>query len=200
MPFSGGVPRPTFRAAPLLLLLQSALVAPMSITPLTGRTRSFDVTFRRDGEEHVLRVPEGMPILQAAEAAGLMPTSECRRGNCLSCVATVVSGAPFSLRVSDSTALCELAKDAQLVPLCSAFVTGPNLSMDLDDGPSKAWDLQYREQFASDPAPLSETVPAAGPALSPWAVFSSIDDSAKAGFGGRDVQWGDREECMEDGD
>ena len=137
MPFCGGVARPTFRAAPLLLLLQSALVAPMSITPLTGRTRSFDVTFRRDGEEHVLRVPEGMPILQAAEAAGLMPTSECRRGNCLSCVATVVSGAPFSLRVSDSTALCELAKDAQLVPLCSAFVTGPNLSMDLDDGPSK---------------------------------------------------------------
>ena len=46
MPFSGGVARPTFRAAPLLLLLQSALVAPMSITPLTGRTRSFDVTFR----------------------------------------------------------------------------------------------------------------------------------------------------------
>ena len=80
------------------------------------------------------------------------------------------------------------------MPLCSAFVTGPNLSMDLDDGPSKAWDLQYREQFASDPAPVSETVPAAGPALSPWAVFSSIDDSAKARFGGRDVQWGDREE------
>lgn len=70
-----------------------------------------------------------------------MPTSECRRGNCLSCVATVVSGAPFSLRVSDSTALCQLAKEAQLVPLCSAFVTGPNLSLDLDGGPSKAWDL-----------------------------------------------------------
>ena len=55
-----------------------------------------------------------------------------------------------------------------------------DLDDDLDDGPSKAWDLQYREQFASDPAPVSETVPAAGPALSPWAVFSSIDDSAKA--------------------
>jgi len=77
-----------------------------------------------------------------------MPTSECRRGNCLSCVATVVSGAPFSLRVSDSTALCRLAKEAQLVPLCSAFVTGPNLSMDLDGGPSKAWDL---------PGPLVES-------------------------------------------
>ena len=66
MPFAL-VARPTLRAARLLLLLQSALVAPMSITPLTGRTRSFDVTFRRDGEEHVLRVPEGMPILQAFE-------------------------------------------------------------------------------------------------------------------------------------
>jgi len=123
-----------------------------------------------------------MPVLQAAEAAGLMPTSECRRGNCLSCVATVVSGAPFSLRVSDSTALCQLAKEAQLVPLCSAFVTGPNLSMDLDGGPSRAWELQYREQFASDPAPAP--VPPPGPSLSPWAVFSSIDDSAKARLGG----------------
>jgi len=162
----------------------------MSIVPLPPvGTRSWDVKFRRDGEEHTLRVPEGMPVLQAAEAAGLMPTSECRRGNCLSCVATVVSGAPFSLRVSDSTALCRLAKEAQLVPLCSAFVTGPNLSMDLDGGPSKAWDLQYREQFASDPPPV---VPATYPSLSPWAVFSSIDDSAKARLGGRDVQWGDR--------
>ena len=80
-----------------------------------------------------------------------MPTSECRRGNCLSCVATVVSGAPFSLRVSDSTALCRLAKEAQLVPLCSAFVTGPNLSMDLDGGPSKAWDL--RGPLVDSPAP-----------------------------------------------
>jgi ferredoxin len=140
MRFSGGVARPTLRAVPLLLLLQNALVAPMSIAAPTGGTRSFDVTFRRDGEEHTLRVPEGMPILQAAEAAGLMPMSECRRGNCLSCVATVVSGAPFSLRVSDSTALCQLAKAAQLVPLCSAFVTGPNLSIDFDGGPSKAWD------------------------------------------------------------
>ena len=47
--------------------------------------------------------------------------------------------------------------DAQLVPLCSAFVTGPNLSMDLDDGPSKAWDLQYREQFASDLSAVQAT-------------------------------------------
>lgn len=73
-----------------------------------------------------------------------MPTSECRRGNCLSCVATVVSGGPFSLRVSDSTALCDMVKEAQLVPLCSAYVTGPNLSMDLDGGPSRAWELPGR--------------------------------------------------------
>jgi len=85
---------------------------------------------------HVLRVPEGEPILAAAEAAGLLPTSDCRRGNCLSCVATIISGAPFSLRVADSTALCQLAKQAQLVPLCSAFATGPSLELEVPACPS----------------------------------------------------------------
>ena len=93
-----------------------------------------------------------------------MPTSECRRGNCLSCVATVVSGAPFSLRVSDSTALCRLAKEAQLVPLCSAFVTGPNLSMDLDGGPSKAWDLPGALVDSPAPPTLLRQRPVSQPA------------------------------------
>ena len=65
--------RPTLRVVPLLLLLQGALVAPMSIAAPTGGTRSFDVKFRRDGEEHTLRVPEGMPVLQVAR----LPTA-CR--------------------------------------------------------------------------------------------------------------------------
>ena len=65
--------RPTLRVVPLLLLLQGALVAPMSIAAPTGGMRSFDVKFRRDGEEHTLRVPEGMPVLQVAR----LPTA-CR--------------------------------------------------------------------------------------------------------------------------
>ena len=65
--------RPTLRVVPLLLLLEGALVAPMSIAAPTGGTRSFDVKFRRDGEEHTLRVPEGMPVLQVAR----LPTA-CR--------------------------------------------------------------------------------------------------------------------------
>ena len=65
--------RPTLRVVPLLLLLHGALVAPMSIAAPTGGTRSFDVKFRRDGEEHTLRVPEGMPVLQVAR----LPTA-CR--------------------------------------------------------------------------------------------------------------------------
>jgi hypothetical protein len=74
MACSCGVERPTLRVVPLLVLLQSALVAPMSIT--TGGTRSFDVKFRRDGEEHTLQVPEGMPVLQVARS----PTA-CRSPN-----------------------------------------------------------------------------------------------------------------------
>ena len=67
MACSCGVVRPTLRLVPLLLLLQGALVAPMSIVPLPPvGTRSWDVKFRRDGEEHTLRVPEGMPVLQVA--------------------------------------------------------------------------------------------------------------------------------------
>ena len=65
--------RPTLRVVPLLLLLQGALVAPMSIAAPTGGTRSFDVKFRRDGEEHTLRVPEGMPVLQVARLPTATP-------------------------------------------------------------------------------------------------------------------------------
>ena len=101
-------------------------------------------------------------------------------------MATVVSGAPFSLRVSDSTSLCTLAKDAQLVPLCSAFATGPNLALELDDGPARAWELQFREQFAPEPTQPAEPSRDGQP-LSAWANFSTIDEKGKRAYGGKDV-------------
>jgi hypothetical protein len=67
-----------------LLLCRTVVVSALSVSK-SSRVSFWDVKLWREGVEHVLRVPEGMPVLQAAEAAGLMPTSECRRGNCLSC-------------------------------------------------------------------------------------------------------------------
>ena len=115
------------------LTLLFALPLATAALSVGAQPRYWDVKLRGDGVEHVLRVPEGKPILRAAEQAGLMPTSECRRGNCLSCVAEVLEGAPFSLRVSEHTALCQVAKDANLIPLCSAFATGPGLVLALDE-------------------------------------------------------------------
>lgn len=135
------------------------------------RTRVWDVRFLRDGVEHMLRVPEEVSVLRAVEWAGLMPSSDCRRGNCLSCVAEVLEGAPFSLRVSDHTSLCQEVRDANLVPLCSAFVTGPGVTLELDEA-GRAWDLQHREQFQpSTPAPPT---PEPSEELSPWSVFSEV--------------------------
>ena len=53
------------RVVPLLLLLHSALTAAMTV--VQGGARSWDVNFRRDGVEHTLRVPEGVPVLQVPQ-------------------------------------------------------------------------------------------------------------------------------------
>ena len=98
--------------------------------------RSWSVTLRRGAETHQLDVRESEPVLVAAEKAGLLPASSCRRGNCLSCAARVIDGAPFSLQVDENTALCEEAHSEGLVLLCSAYACGPGLVLEVSDGPS----------------------------------------------------------------
>ena len=95
----------------------------------------YDVDVRTaDGEWHTLRgLDESTSVLAAAEAAGLLPGSDCRRGRCFSCAARVLSGAAFSLRVKDSTALCREAHDSDLVLLCSAYACGPGLALEMDN-------------------------------------------------------------------
>jgi ferredoxin len=48
--------------------------------------RVWPVTMIRGAERTVLNCMEGRPILASVERAGLLPNSDCRRGNCLSCV------------------------------------------------------------------------------------------------------------------
>ena len=60
--------------------------------------------------------------------------------------------------------------------------------------------MQFREQFSADPQPVPEGTDAqplrqcspgnpegCSPGVSPWAVFSSIDDTEKAQYGGQGV-------------
>ena len=123
--------------APMLLLLFPPCAAAFSAT-----AKAWDVVVHRAGEKYQLSVPENQPVLAAVEAAGLLPGSECRRGRCLSCAARVTAGEPFSLRVASDTALCEAAHAEDLVLLCSAFVCGPGLELELGlEG--EAWEIQH---------------------------------------------------------
>ena len=111
------------------------------------------------GREHVLQVRETQSVLSAIEAAGLLPGSDCRRGRCLSCAARVTGGQPFSLQVASDTALCELAhsRPHNLVLLCSAFVCGPGVELELGcEG--EAWEVQHSIRWQSD-APLPQPLP-----------------------------------------
>lgn len=135
----------------LALLLAAA-------APLAHALRVYDVKLHRDGAVHTLRVPDNVPVLHAVEAAGLLPGSDCRRGNCLSCAARVRCGNPFSLRVADDSALCEEAHVEGVVLLCSSYVSGPGLELDLD-ADELAWDIQHRKRFSRDavtPPPIEE--------------------------------------------
>ena len=147
------------RVNPVTMSSLSALrVNPVTMSSLSNAERSWDVTVNRDGQRHTLRVSESEPILVAVERAGLLPSSECRRGNCLSCAAQVVSGAPFSLRVEGCTALCDEAHLQGLVLLCSAYAVGPDLEVALGyDG--EAWEVQHSTRWRPDAPPLPPKAP-----------------------------------------
>ena len=109
--------------------------------------RHWDVVLRRGSERHVVTVDETTPVLKAVEEAGLLPQSNCRRGNCLACAAQVVAGKPYTLQVSDDTALCSEAHAEGLVLLCSAYASGPGIELELDQE-WRALDIQYSGRFA----------------------------------------------------
>ncbi len=126
---------------------------------LLAAALSWDVNVIRGAERFVLRVPENEPLLTAVERAGLLPGSDCRRGNCLSCAARVMRGSPFSLRVASDTALCEEAHSQALVLLCSSYATGPGLELRLGcEG--EAWELQHMQRWRRDCPPPEPVGPA----------------------------------------
>ena len=115
---------------------------------LSGRIFDVVVSLEGGANRQTLKVHESQSILSAVERAGLLPTSDCRRGRCLSCAAKIVSGAPYSLRVASDTALCDLAHARGLVLLCSAFATGPGLEIELG-AEAEAYKIQHEERWRS---------------------------------------------------
>ena len=132
------------------LTIATLLLSPSALAlATTGATsgRRWDVVLRRGSERHVVTVDENTPVLAAVEEAGLLPQSNCRRGNCLSCAAQVVAGSPYTLQVGDMTSLCSQAHAQGIVLLCSAFATGPGLELELDQE-WRALDIQFSGRFA----------------------------------------------------
>ena len=168
------------------MALWGLTILPLAATLTTApASRYWTVSMLRGAERHQLRVPENEPLLTAVERAGLLPSSECRRGRCLSCAARVLEGAPFSLRVDGCTALCDEAHAEGLVLLCSAFAVGPGLELELGCE-SDAWDTQYRKRWTEDidvpepplgPRPIQYRVPDDAPTLLERCV--EMPDAAK---------------------
>ena len=128
------------------------------LSMVVSTDRAWDVTVLRGAEKFSLRVQEQEPILTAVERAGLFPGSECRRGNCLSCAARVVAGAPFSLRVDGCTALCEEAHGLGFVLLCSSYAVGPGLELALGQE-GEAWEVQHSMRWQKDATPVPPLTP-----------------------------------------
>ena len=79
------------------MALWSLTILPLAATLTTApASRYWTVSMLRGAERHQLRVPENEPLLTAVERAGLLPSSECRRGRCLSCAARASSRAHHS--------------------------------------------------------------------------------------------------------
>ena len=133
------------RVAIQIVLVVWALPASAAlVTP-----KVWDVTLHHQGEKHRLEVLETQSVLAAAEEAGLLPGSDCRRGNCLSCAARVRGGAPFALRVDEDTALCAEAHVEGIVLLCSAYPRGPGVELALG-AEGEAWEIQHSGRWQRD--------------------------------------------------
>ncbi|KAL1527090.1 hypothetical protein AB1Y20_015773 [Prymnesium parvum] len=128
-----------------LRVSQMLLALPL-IHALSARGRTWDVVVHRPPERHTVTVAEDASILSALEAEGLLPLSDCRRGNCLSCAARVVAGTPYTLQVSEETALCRQAHSEGVVLLCSASAVGPGVELELDQE-WLALEIQHRRRF-----------------------------------------------------
>jgi len=135
--------RPTTPTGALLL----RLLLLVDLFSSAAGLRTWPVTVMVGGRSHKVAVSENEPVLAAVERAGLLPGCDCRRGSCLSCAARVVAGNPWALQCSSETALCPLGHEQGLVLLCSSFVVGDGLCIELDaDG--DAWDVQYNQRFS----------------------------------------------------
>lgn len=140
----------------MLVVLQHLLLCVSVSAAVTARR--WDVSVQLGATARRLSVAEGEPILHAVERAGLLPSSDCRRGRCLSCAARVLAGAPFSLRVASDSALCEEAHAQGLVLLCSAFACGPDVRLELGlEG--DAWEVQHSTRWRRDAPPPGDLGP-----------------------------------------
>ncbi|KAL3907854.1 MAG: hypothetical protein SGPRY_010026 [Prymnesium sp.] len=108
--------------------------------------RAWEVAIRQGARKVRVSVAEDKPILSSLEEAGLLPPSNCRRGNCFTCAARVISGNPYTLRVSEQTALCDLAHSEGVVLLCSSHAMGKGIEIELDQE-WLAQSIQYRGRF-----------------------------------------------------
>lgn len=84
---------------------------------LQWRAQSYKVEIMHEGEKHVLEVPEGETILNAAIEAGLEVPYDCQLGVCMTCPAKLESG----IVDQDQGMLSDDVKDRGYALMCVAI-------------------------------------------------------------------------------
>lgn len=99
--------------------------APVDVDP-EASDEAFDVELAQSGQ--CIRVPEGVSILAALEAAGLTVLSSCQEGTCGTCETGVLGGVPDH-RDSVLTRMEQEAGDVMMI--CVSRSRSPRLVLDL---------------------------------------------------------------------
>lgn len=114
---------------------------------------SFEVTY--DGRTLQVEIEQDESILAAMERSGVIEDvpSDCRRGNCLTCVGRHSHGSQESSLQRDADGLSphmskELAERGHIL-LCSSYVSGDGLKLELGQN-YRAWDEMYRQRVEDE--------------------------------------------------
>lgn len=88
-----------------------------------------DLTVIFDGTKHLIPVPSGSTLLEAAEASGLDLPSLCRQGTCGACAVMLIAG---HVTMNDCPALSKRDRDSGLILACQAMPDSPQLTISYD--------------------------------------------------------------------
>ena len=158
---------PPTRPKMSLLALPSETSSPSTqSTPASPkRPNCYTMEVSYDGRTVEAEIQKGEPILTALERTGAadalcVPSlpSDCRRGNCLTCVGRHVNGSNASNLVRGEDGLSpHMSKQTQkrgYILTCSSFIAGEGVKLELGKH-NNAWDELYRQRLEEEETQLA---------------------------------------------